>query len=344
VTKRARPHDGRRRAAIAPRRAALAIALCLGVALPASGLAEAAGDCATIAVSVAEARKAGDFDALDRLVAQADTAASACSAQARACLGRDAALGLLDAAKAKASEGASAGEVAALITRGRRLASPWQLLAAHGDLLLDEAKAVHDAKAYGEASLTYQLALLDAETTPVSCSNAEASARPAKPALEKLYGKMSTALLLAAPVRVATSRCGACDWLFLAGVGDFTPASRPLPITFDEGGVKPTPQGAEAIAALLQCTKGAGWKRIVLSGHTDDIGPEADNMKLSGRRLDVVKQALVAGGFDGEVVLEPKGKSEAYPVDPADQYTAEEVRRLNRRIELRETVAGADCK
>jgi outer membrane protein OmpA-like peptidoglycan-associated protein len=328
---------------ITPRRAALAVALCLSVAPLASSLAEEAGDCAAIATSVAQARKAGDFDALDRLIAQADKADSACSATARACLGRDAALGLLDAAKAKAGSGASGKDVAVLIERGRRLASPWQLLAASGDVTLEDAKAKHDAKTFADASLTYQLALLDAETTPPACSSPDASARPSKEALERLYRKMSTALLLAAPVKVATSRCGACDWLFLAGVGDFTPTTRPLPITFAEGGVEPTPEGADAIAALLQCTKGAGWKKIVLSGHTDEIGPDADNMKLSGRRLDAVKKLLVAGGFDGEIVLQPKGKTEAYPVEASDQYTPEEVRRLNRRIELREALTAAEC-
>jgi outer membrane protein OmpA-like peptidoglycan-associated protein len=328
---------------ISPRRIALAAALCLSAVPLASSLAEEAGDCSSIATSVAEARKTTDLDALDRLVAQADKTDSACSAPARACLGRDAALGLLDAAKAKASAGGSSADVAALIERGRRLASPWQLLAASGDALLDEAKAKHDAKVYGEASLTYQLALLDAEATPSSCSAPDASAQPSKQALERIYSKMSTALLLASPVKVATSRCGACDWLFLAGVGGFTPPTRPLPITFAEGGVQPTPEGAQAIAALLQCTKGAGWKRIVISGHTDDIGPDADNMRLSGKRLDAVKQLLVAGGFDGEVVLEPKGKSEAYPIDPADQYAADEIRRLNRRIELREAQTAAEC-
>lgn len=285
--------------------------------------------------AVAAARQAGDLDALKRLVAQGDQVEAGCSPAERSCLSRNGALGFLDAAKAKAAAGAGSGDLLPLFERGRKLATPWPLLAALGDLQLQQAIAAHDPKAYSEASYTFQAALLDAAEGQPDCGPG-ISLQPTAAAFEKLYLRMSGALLLAQPVKVVTSRCGVCEWLFLAEQGRLPSGVRPLPVTFASSSARPTPEGRVVINALLDCIKGAHWRRIVLSGHTDEIGSVSANQKLSLRRLEAVQQMLKDGGYDGETILQPKGKSEPFPTGATDGYSPDEVHRLNRRIELRE--------
>jgi OOP family OmpA-OmpF porin len=70
-------------------------------------------------------------------------------------------------------------------------------------------------------------------------------------------------------------------------------------------------------------------------GHTDSIGSDAYNQKLSDRRTATVREYLIAQGI-AEGRMEPKGFGESQPV--ADNKTAEG-RAENRRVVLRRT----DC-
>ncbi len=71
--------------------------------------------------------------------------------------------------------------------------------------------------------------------------------------------------------------------------------------------------------------------RIEIAGHTDSTGEEEDNIKLSQRRADRVKQYLVRKGIDANRI-EAKGYGESQPV--ADNST-KEGRQKNRRTEVR---------
>jgi outer membrane protein OmpA-like peptidoglycan-associated protein len=83
----------------------------------------------------------------------------------------------------------------------------------------------------------------------------------------------------------------------------------------------------EAISTLKQ------YKEITLSveGHTDSIGTEAYNQKLSMRRAKAVADYLAKGGIDPQRMTE-KGLGESQPV--ASNDTAEG-RAQNRRVELK---------
>jgi outer membrane protein OmpA-like peptidoglycan-associated protein len=71
--------------------------------------------------------------------------------------------------------------------------------------------------------------------------------------------------------------------------------------------------------------------RLLIEGHTDDVGNGRENQALSERRAAAVRQALVAGyGIDGSR-LEAKGFGAAKPA--ASNATAEG-RQQNRRVEL----------
>jgi outer membrane protein OmpA-like peptidoglycan-associated protein len=71
--------------------------------------------------------------------------------------------------------------------------------------------------------------------------------------------------------------------------------------------------------------------RIELASHTDDVGDDESNMRLSQRRSNSVKQYLVEKGI-GEARIAPKGYGEKKPKVPND---SPEGRAQNRRTEVR---------
>jgi outer membrane protein OmpA-like peptidoglycan-associated protein len=71
--------------------------------------------------------------------------------------------------------------------------------------------------------------------------------------------------------------------------------------------------------------------RIRIIGHTDNIGSEEYNMKLSLKRAEAVKKYLVEKGGIDPGRLETEGRGETEPIDTND---TEEGRARNRRIEF----------
>lgn len=80
--------------------------------------------------------------------------------------------------------------------------------------------------------------------------------------------------------------------------------------------------------ALMNSAPDASFEVV---GHTDNVGSDAYNQKLSEQRAEAVKGWLVSNGIDG-ARLSAKGEGESNPV--ADNGTAEG-RAQNRRVELR---------
>lgn len=71
-------------------------------------------------------------------------------------------------------------------------------------------------------------------------------------------------------------------------------------------------------------------RRLLIEGFTDSSGSEAYNQRLSERRADAVRQALVRAGVPADRI-QVQGLGEAYPV--ADNETAAG-RQQNRRVEI----------
>lgn len=85
--------------------------------------------------------------------------------------------------------------------------------------------------------------------------------------------------------------------------------------TFDEAVVRP--EGRHALDKFAQELRGTLFDVITVEGHTDRLGSEAYNQRLSLRRAEAVKAYLVgAGGIDGAKIA-AVGKSEADPVTKA---------------------------
>ena len=90
------------------------------------------------------------------------------------------------------------------------------------------------------------------------------------------------------------------------------------------------PEAKAKLDDLVSKTKSINLEVIIAVGHTDSVGSDAYNQKLSIRRSEAVKAYLVSKGVEPNRVY-TEGKGEKQPV--ADNKTAEG-RAKNRRTEI----------
>ncbi len=90
------------------------------------------------------------------------------------------------------------------------------------------------------------------------------------------------------------------------------------------------PEGKAKLDDLVGKIKGINLEVIIAVGHTDSVGSDAYNQKLSVNRSEAVKAYLVSMGIEKNRVY-TEGKGEKQPV--ADNKTAEG-RAKNRRVEI----------
>ena len=125
-------------------------------------------------------------------------------------------------------------------------------------------------------------------------------------------GAAAPAAKAAAPVAAASKVTYAADAFF----------------DFDKAVVKPA--GKAKLDDLVAKVKGINLEVIIAVGHTDSIGSDAYNQKLSVRRAEAVKAYLVSKGIEKNRVY-TEGKGEKQPV--ASNKT-KEGRAKNRRVEI----------
>lgn len=101
-------------------------------------------------------------------------------------------------------------------------------------------------------------------------------------------------------------------------------------IQFEFGSAALTSDSEEGIAMLASFLENHPEITVELAGHTDNIGSDAYNLKLSEERATVVRQALITKGVD-ENRLTAKGYGAKKPLYPNDN---EEHKALNRRTEM----------
>ncbi len=97
---------------------------------------------------------------------------------------------------------------------------------------------------------------------------------------------------------------------------------------FDKSVIKPA--GKAKLDDLIGKIQGINLEVIIAVGHTDSVGSDSYNQKLSVRRSEAVKAYLVSKGIEKNRVY-TEGKGEKQPV--ADNKTAEG-RAKNRRVEI----------
>src|SRR5215207_7115925 len=97
---------------------------------------------------------------------------------------------------------------------------------------------------------------------------------------------------------------------------------------FDKSVLKP--EGKAKLDDLVGKVKDINLEVIIAVGHTDSVGTDAYNQRLSVRRSEAVKAYLVSKGIEKNRVY-TEGKGEKQPV--ADNKTSEG-RAKNRRVEI----------
>jgi OOP family OmpA-OmpF porin len=97
---------------------------------------------------------------------------------------------------------------------------------------------------------------------------------------------------------------------------------------FDKSVVRP--DGKKSIDDALAKLRGVDLEMVIATGHTDSVGTDAYNQKLSERRAAAVKDYLVSKGIPAAKVT-TIGKGESQPV--ATNKT-KEGRQKNRRVDI----------
>jgi OOP family OmpA-OmpF porin len=171
----------------------------------------------------------------------------------------------------------------------------------------------------GQWAETKAIADCDPDYAPKP-ARVEAPARPAAPAVEPRIVEAPRA-----PVAVAAA-----------------PIPEPAPVrarqsitlgadaSFDTGKADLKSDGQAKLDQLVAKLKDVSFDAITITGHTDNVGGEAANQKLSLRRANAVKQYLSSHGIDGSKI-KTTGRGKTSPV--ADNKTAQG-RARNRRVEV----------
>jgi outer membrane protein OmpA-like peptidoglycan-associated protein len=101
-----------------------------------------------------------------------------------------------------------------------------------------------------------------------------------------------------------------------------------LKFEFDKAELQPTDRELlSRIAGIILTSKDYS---ISVNGHTDDVGTEAYNQKLSERRAQAVRNYLVGAGLPARIIS-VTGHGKRLPLVPG---RSEEARAKNRRVEL----------
>ncbi len=99
---------------------------------------------------------------------------------------------------------------------------------------------------------------------------------------------------------------------------------------FDSDKIKLTPESKKALKEIVKTIKSRKAMEIYVAGHTDRVGTDSHNLKLSSKRAFYVRDFLVANGIkSGAFIVSYHGES--LPL----VYTEDEVAEpLNRRVEV----------
>jgi outer membrane protein OmpA-like peptidoglycan-associated protein len=111
-------------------------------------------------------------------------------------------------------------------------------------------------------------------------------------------------------------------------------------LKFDTGKAVLKPSGVEQLALISGVLRDYPENRIIITGHTDNVGSESYNLRLSQARADTVKNTLLQQGVAPRSIVSATGYGESQPV--ADNATPEG-RAQNRRVDLRIYVDEAEA-
>ncbi|MFN8254902.1 MAG: OmpA family protein [Bacteroidales bacterium] len=102
-------------------------------------------------------------------------------------------------------------------------------------------------------------------------------------------------------------------------------------ILFDTGKSDIKPESAESLKKIIEYLNANPTVKIIVVGHTDNVGTFASNMTLSRARAESIRNYLVTTGKieAGRLMSEGVG-----PLCPVSTNSTEDGKKLNRRVEI----------
>jgi outer membrane protein OmpA-like peptidoglycan-associated protein len=141
----------------------------------------------------------------------------------------------------------------------------------------------------------------------------------------------SSAILFVVETKPMESGLVTVDAATLAGDITQTGHSAVYGIYFDTGKAEVKPESADTLKEIAKMIQQDAALKLLVVGHTDNVGTLAANMELSKRRADAVVKALATSYGVAAGRLSAQG---AGPLAPVASNKAEEGRAKNRRVEL----------
>jgi outer membrane protein OmpA-like peptidoglycan-associated protein len=163
----------------------------------------------------------------------------------------------------------------------------------------------------------------------VSAARAEAAAAPAA----RAEPRVASADVAVAP-KTGTSATDVPRQASTSTTTSHPLTEFPVPITFVYREARPTPLGEKAARLLVDYVRLKGVESIELTGHADERGSDDFNLQLSRQRLEAIENVLRSGGYQGRIILVPKGSSEPYRGVDRRALPLEDLYQLDRRVEL----------
>ena len=293
----------------------------LAVPLAGAPFQDARAGCREAMQQMQEALRARDLDATRRHY-ETVWKAFDCSGKDRLRAGRAVSNLHVQVAEERIKVGASLASQRGLLEQGNAYGRNWRALALLGDVAHEERDFDRSAGLYLEA-----LAVLDNEGhTPKPPPPSDIKRILHRAGLDRAAAK--------GYVKAPVDSRGRLAGLAASTIRGVKVERVPIPITFrtalEEFDEKGLLYAEEMATFLIQQSP----ERITLSAHTDSRGGEAYNFDLSSRRGETVRKFLKARGFNGEIVMIPKGESDPLELSNPQDYSQEERWRMNRRVEL----------
>jgi outer membrane protein OmpA-like peptidoglycan-associated protein len=129
------------------------------------------------------------------------------------------------------------------------------------------------------------------------------------------------------PDKAGVSELKGCPFTVQAIIGKYNLSMKPIYFDFDSYKLKP--DGIDALDKIANALNNHRDFGVQLDGHTDYIGTEEYNLKLSEKRANSAKGYLLNKGItDNQIRLQYFGKAK-----PAQDNKTKAGRALNRRVE-----------
>ena len=169
--------------------------------------------------------------------------------------------------------------------------------------------------------------LLDDEGHQGAVAVLETGGKPSQAVIDQ--GNSRTALGSASPVAKPLGRKG-LKRDEAALLGGLPPPARSFLLYFDQGTTTLTPQSQSVLAQIRAEIAARSGPEVEVTGHTDTVGSEADNDRLSMSRAEEVLGWLASQGFDRSL-MSAVGRGERQLMTPTLDNVASAA---NRRVEV----------